>query len=131
MRMMKWMVVLGLTLATPVFAGQVYKWVDPAGQVHFGDQPQPGWKPFDVRAPSASEQAPAAPAAAEKPAGDVAKLEPNAEQCEKKKKDLESYKAASKVIEHDPLGRKKEYSEEEKQKLVEVTQQQADQLCAN
>ncbi len=120
MRMAK-VVALGLTLAmAPAMAAQVYKWVDAGGRIHYGDQPQSGWKRVDVNAPPAS----AAPGAASGlgPAEKAA--------CEQKRKELESYQKAARVVERDALGREKEYSAEDRQKLIALAQKEADDICA-
>ncbi|PPE73362.1 hypothetical protein C3942_13915 [Solimonas fluminis] len=123
MRMAR-VVVLGLALATvPAMAAEVYKWVDPSGRVHYGDQPQPGWKRVGVNAPPASSPGTPAPAAATY--GEVDKAA-----CEKKKQELESYQKAARVIERDALGREKEYSPEDRQKLIELARKQADDTCS-
>lgn len=113
---------LGLALAmAPAMAAQVYKWVDAGGRIHYGDQPQPGWKRVDVNAPPASP----APGAASVQYGPVDKVA-----CEQKRKDLESYQQAARLVERDALGREKEYSPEDRKKLIELTQKQADDTCS-
>lgn len=123
MRMAK-VVALGLTLAmAPAMAAQVYKWVDAGGRIHYGDQPQPGWKRVDVNAPPASAPPGAAPAPVQYGSVDQAA-------CEQKRKELESYQKAARVIERDALGREKEFNPEDRKKLVELTQKQVDDTCA-
>lgn len=134
MRMTSWMV-LGLMLAAPAYAGQVYKWVDPDGRVHYGDQPMPGAKAVDLRTnrgtlattDPVAETSAAEDDAEPKPAE---KLKPDPELCAQKKKELETYNTASKIVERDRLGRDKEYGEEEKKMLIERTQKQIEQACA-
>lgn len=110
-------------------AGPIYKWIDPAGRIHYGDQPQPGWKRVEVNAPPSS----GGPAPAAKPDGAVASggsaLEPDAAQCESKRKSLEAYQNAARLVERDSLGREKEFTPEDRQKLIDLTQQQVDQVC--
>lgn len=132
MRMTSWMV-LGLMLAAPAFAGQVYRWVDPDGRVHYGDQPMPGAREVDLRTNTSA--APAAPVAEgengePRPAAATEKLAPNPELCAQKKQELQTYSTASKIVERDRLGREKEYGAEEKKLLVAQTQKQIEQLCA-
>ncbi len=122
MRMIKGLA-LGLMLASlPVTAAEVYKWVDPAGGIHYGDRPQPGWKPVTVNAPPASAPGAQPVASAEKAA--------DPEVCKKKRDELESYQKAARVVERDALGREKVYSDEDRKKLVEMAQKDADKLCA-
>lgn len=120
-----------LLCCAAVQAGPIYKWIDPAGRIHYGDQPQPGWKRVEVNAPPSS----GGPAQADKPAGaatesGAAALAPDAEQCENKRKSLESYQKAARLVERDSLGREKEFTPEDRQKLIDLTQQQVDQACA-
>jgi hypothetical protein len=35
-------ITFGLVLSAPAAAGDIYKWMDERGQVHFGDRPPPG-----------------------------------------------------------------------------------------
>ncbi|MDM4772691.1 DUF4124 domain-containing protein [Solimonas sp. SE-A11] len=115
---------LGLALAVaPAMAAEVYKWVDPNGRVHYGDQPQPGWKRVGVNAPPASSPG-SAPAPAAVP-GEVDKAA-----CDKKKQELESYQKAARVVERDALGREKEYSAEDRQKLIALAQKETDDVCS-
>lgn len=122
MRMAR-VVALGLALAVvPAMAAEVYKWVDPNGRVHYGDQPQPGWKRVGVNAPPASSPGSAPPAVS----GEIDKAA-----CDKKKQELESYQKAARVVERDALGREKEYSAEDRQKLIALAQKEADDVCAD
>ncbi|AXQ31256.1 DUF4124 domain-containing protein [Solimonas sp. K1W22B-7] len=107
---------LGLMLTGPAMAAEVYKWVDPAGRIHYGDRPQDGWKRVDIKPPGG-----AAPAAAA-PGIDQAA-------CDKKTKNVAEYKDAGRIVERDSLGREKEYSEEERKQLIELAQKQADEAC--
>ena len=125
MRMMR-AVVLGLMLASlPVAAAEVYKWVDANGRIHYGDQPQAGWKRVEVNAPPAS-----APASGVAPAQPTRYGAVDQKACEQKKKDLESYEKATRVVERDALGKEREYSPEDRKKLIELTRKQADDTCA-
>jgi len=122
MRMTSWMVLGLMLLSAPAYSGQVYKWVDAAGHVHYSDQPHPGAKPI-------GPQTVVVPAAKETVvAGE--KLAPNLADCEKKKKDLDHYRTAAKIVERDALNREREFTQDERQQLVELTQRQVDQLCA-
>lgn len=123
MRISKWVVTALMLASLPVMAGEVYKWIDAGGRIHYGDQPQPGWKRVEVRAPGSVGPAAAVTVNAKDQAAARAA-------CEKKRKDVESYKAASRIVEQDALGREKEYSEDERNKLIEMTRKQADQACS-
>lgn len=108
---------LGLMLTGSAIAADVYKYVDPAGRIHYGDRPQDGWKRVDIKPPGA-----AAPAAAGGPGIDQAA-------CDKKTKNVAEYKDAGRIVERDSLGREKEYSEEERKQLIALAQKQADEAC--
>ena len=58
-----------LAAAFSAGAGQVYKWVDAEGRIHYSDTPRPGWKRVDLKvAPGfapATAQTPAAQSGAE------------------------------------------------------------------
>lgn len=126
---------LGLVVLTlpAAAAGTVYRWVDAAGQVHYSDSPQVGAKAVSVRAGAGIESPAAAESSApETPApgtATIAKLAPDAAACEKKKQDLASYKSAAKLSQRDALGKVHEFTPEERQKLLEITQGEIDQLC--
>lgn len=135
-------------------AGQVYKWVDPNGRVHFSDTPQQGWQPVDLSGASTSDAAPGAPAATEEDAGDAEEEAPasaetaestetaegteadastrtklRAEECTRAKEQLDSYKRAPKIVERDALGKEKEYSSEERLQLIEQQQKRVSDYC--
>lgn len=124
-----------------VSAGQVYKWVDPNGRVHFSDTPRPGWTAVDLKSaptpsadPAAAEAAPQdepssgdADTAAETGVTDRERL--RAEECKRRKEQLESYRQATKIVERDAQGKEKQYSETERLQLIEQTQRQIAELC--
>lgn len=104
-----------------VSAGEVYKWVDRDGKVHYGDRPK-----------HEAEQVMTAPAASgETTDPEAAKtVDAKTAECSRKKAQLENYRKASSINETDSLGRTREYSEEERQKLLAVTEQQVTEACA-
>lgn len=113
-------------------AGQVYKWVDPNGRVHFSDTPRPGWTAVDLKsAPSLSADAAAAESSEESPEGEstAARERLRADECKRRKEQLDSYLTANKIVERDALGKEKEYSQEERLQLIEQTQKQVAELC--
>ncbi|MEW6167378.1 MAG: DUF4124 domain-containing protein [Pseudomonadota bacterium] len=128
-------------------AGQVYKWVDPNGRVHFSDTPRPGWTAIDLNAPGTAEAAAAEPAAADatqardatsdaavedEGAGAGAAISPQlrAEECARAREQLESYRNATKIVERDAEGKEKEYSTKERLQLIQQTQQRVTELCS-
>ncbi|MFP5305879.1 MAG: DUF4124 domain-containing protein [Gammaproteobacteria bacterium] len=134
-------------------AGQVYKWVDANGRVHFSDTPRPGWKAVDLNAPGTAEAAAAAAeptaedetdavteagdaatdaAVEDEGAGADAAISPQlrAEECTRAREQLESYRNATKIVERDAEGKEKEYSTSERLQLIQQTQQRVTELCS-
>lgn len=119
-------VMMGLCLfasATMADAG-VYKWKDANGRVHYGDQPKSGAQRVDG-APTNTEAAP------EEESSDPAKQKTSkADECARKRDQLMTYQKATRIVETDSLGNQKEFSDEERQKLIERTQKQIAEGCA-
>ena len=92
MRRSNWILGAGLLLAGVASAGQVYKWTDDKGRVHYSDKPVPKAQKLDVRAPGA---APLAPPSSESEGG-----APNtrAEDCKRMADQLVTYKSAARVV---------------------------------
>lgn len=111
-----------------VGAGQIYKWVDPSGGIHYGDQPQPGWKPVDVN-PLPAGDAAAPVASGESGDEGAAAAERRAAECQRRKEQLASYRNASNIVERDSLGNERQYNEEDRLKLIEMTERQVRELC--
>lgn len=107
----------GSALAAPEV---VYRLIDKNGQVHYSDTPREGWTKLEVRAPASDDATPPEP-------GSPAAL--RAEECERKKKQLETYRTASTIKERDALGRDREYSAQERAQLLELTQKQVGEAC--
>jgi hypothetical protein len=102
-----------------VSAGEVYKWVDKDGKVHYGDRPK-----------HQAEQVIGAPPANDVEDPETVKAaEAKAAECNRKKAQLENYRKASSIKETDSLGRIREYSEEERQKLLNLTERQVTEAC--
>lgn len=101
-------------------AGEVYRWVDKQGRVHYGDRPKHDAEQVHIAPPPATgTESAEADAAASKAA-----------ECARKKAQLEGYRKASAIKETDGLGRTREYSEAERQQLLALTEQQMNQACA-
>lgn len=109
-------------LAAAGASAEVYKYKDKQGRIHFSDRPQAGWTPVEVKAP-----APARPASDAEASDRAAR---RAVECNAKKQQLDNYRIATRVMEKDALGNEREYSAEQKQKLIDQTQRQVDELCA-
>jgi hypothetical protein len=99
-------------------AGEVYKWKDKDGRVHYGDRPKHGAQALDI--PAAAPLDPAA----EQAAAD------RAAECARKRKQLETYRNAPSISETDNLGRTREYSEAERQQLIALTEKKTNEACA-
>jgi hypothetical protein len=118
-------------------AGQVYKWIDANGRVHYSDTPRPGWKRVDVRTGGGLQSVTAAPEPAAET--DVAESDVEesperarlrAEECQKRRDQLETYRTSTQIIERDSLGNERTYSEEQRLQLIEQTQRQVNELCS-
>ena len=110
-----------LLVCSVVQAEEVWKWVDRNGREHFSDTPRDGWTKVDI--------APVASAATEPPEpGSEEAL--RAEECERKKKQLDTYKNATTIKERDALGRDREYTATERAQLLQMTQTQVEQACS-
>lgn len=110
-------ILLAGLISVPALAAGVYKWVDTQGGIHYGDTAQPGWRRVDV-SPTVVE-AGALPKSAD--SGTAGK---SAADCKQKRDTLAGYKASSRIVERNSLGVEHEYTAEEKQKLIAMTEQQ-------
>lgn len=113
--------VVGLLFSVSALAGPVYKWVDAAGRFHFSDTPQPGWTRVDAGRVNT--------VTAEVPADDGQGEAERAAQCKQKQDTLASFRNSSKVIERDALGVEREYTPEQRQKLIDLTERQVREAC--
>jgi hypothetical protein len=115
-------VLFAMCASLAVHAGDVYKWVDKNGNVHYGDKPRQSAEQVEVKPGSGTGQ-PANP--------DAAKAEAErAAQCERMKAKVKTYKDASTVKETDALGHTRDYSEQERQQLIAQTEKKAAEACA-
>lgn len=97
-------------------AAKLYRWTDAQGHVHYSDQPGGNAREIDPKAPAA---VPAVAAASS----------PDAGACQKKKDQLASYRGATTITETDGLGQTREYSDAQKQKLIETTEKSIHEVC--
>lgn len=132
-----------LALSTTVSAGQIYKWVDAQGNVHFGSQPPEGQKAAEVN-PNISQPKPPAPQAAPAPAEtedlvqekldqqarkEVAKNEAERKAyCESIRKDLAQMKANPRVRIEDG-GELRRLTEEERQERISKSEASIKENC--
>lgn len=116
-----------LLLVTPVlFAGQVYKWKDAQGRIHFGDKPADGAQKIEVNAPASQIQR------QKEHESELATSEKTAklfEDCKRNKEQLVTYQNAASVIRKDGLGGEKELDATERAKLIQITQQRVKDTC--
>jgi len=112
---------LALALALMPFAasaeGRIYQWLDANGGEHFGDTP-----PANARSIKVKQASSGVNAGAELPVVDEAG-------CARKREQLQSYQLAGKVTETNALGESREYSDDEKQKLIANTEAQVRVAC--
>ena len=119
---MRAILALSLVLAcAAASAGEVYKWRDKDGRLHYGDRPKDAQAQSVTVNPSSGSGEPSKAFAGE--------AERMAE-CQRKKAQLESWRAAPTMSEVDNLGRTREYSPAEREQFLTMTQQKVDQLCA-
>ena len=102
-------------------AGEVYKWKDKDGRVHYGDRPK------DAQAESVTINS--------STGGDAPSATPSNEnerlaECQRKKAQLESWRRAPTMSEVDNLGRTREYTAAERQQFLTMTEAKVAELCA-
>src|SRR4051794_29714676 len=92
----------------------VYRWVDSEGHVHYTDKALENAEPVNVHTgqPKGTQ---ALPAGEVPPSGNLTgeQLAQKKSECEQKKKQHDSYKTATKIVETDSLGRQHEYTADE------------------
>ena len=126
MRLSVVMVGLCLCASMTIADAGVYKWKDADGRIHYGDQPKDGAERVKT-GPANSEAAPE-----DDPTSDAGKQKAkHVEDCGRKRDQLMTYQKASRIVETDSLGNQKEFSNDERQKLVAKTQQQITEGCAD
>lgn len=128
------LLLLLLAAACTASAGQVYKWIDAEGRVHYADTPKPGWQRVDLKvAPGFAPVTADADAGSAAPAGAAAdspeRAQLRTEECAKRREQLETYRKASTITERDTLGNERVFSEEQRLQLIEQTQSQVRELC--
>jgi hypothetical protein len=116
-----WLMLALLALPSTVAAQSVYRWVDAEGRTHFGDPASapPGAKQVPLRTPMG--QAPAA-----------AHTGPSTsdEACAQAQERLATYQSAERIVETDSLGEQREYSPEARERLIALTELEAQRICS-
>lgn len=108
------------SIAQAAEGARVYRWVDRQGHVHYGDVPSQNSVELNPRAPVPNDGAVAGGA-----------KQVNAEDCERRRKEVESYRVASKVTETNSLGESRELSDAERAKLIERADNLARTACGD
>ena len=114
-------VLLAVLACAAASAGEVYKWKDKDGRVHYGDKPKEG-EAQAVTVESSSGTGDPSKAGAEQASRDG--------ECKTKKQQLEAWRRAPSLSEIDSLGKQREYSAAEREQFLAMTQQKVDGLCA-
>ena len=119
---MRPIIVLSMLLACAVAsAGEVYKWKDKDGRVHYGDKPKSGQaEAIEVDPKSGTGE----------PSEAAAESQARAAECKQKKDQLAAWRSAPTMSEVDNLGRTREYTPAEREQFLAMTQKKVDELCA-
>ena len=113
---------LSLLLAgMTAWAGQVYKWTDDKGKVHYGDKP--------VAAGAAKVEQKIGTVPPGQTEAELAQAK-QAQECAAETDKLAAYKSAVKVVEHDMLGHERIFTGAEKQKLVDMQKKKMSDTCS-
>lgn len=110
-----------------VQAGDIYKWVDAKGRFHYSDLPQPGWTRVEDK-PGTANSLSGESAVEGAPQQRVSAVS-QAEECRHKREKLYTYRNAAKIVERDSLGGAKEYSAEERERLIVRTELELASEC--
>ncbi len=128
MKQIKLLLFIGMLLPILATAGEVYKWVDDEGNVHFGDKPQPNVKSETVkidkhtpdqnyrdRMESIKQNAESRrEASVEKKAEQQKLSEQNASRCQDAKRRLYPLKQKIRVFNYDDAGERKYIDDEDR-----------------
>jgi len=103
---------------------KVYSWTDSAGNIHYSDQTQANAHEVKTVPPPSSQATPGGTSGTA-----LADDDAHAQECQHKRDQLTTYQNASKITETDALGKTREYSAEEQQKLIDLTTASIHDLC--
>lgn len=98
-----------------------YRWTDDKGRVHYSDVRSEKGQPVQVRPSSGVSNVPKDSPAA------IAARQLN---CQRKKDQAAAYNSSAQINETDSLGNIRTYSPEERQKLIDRAEQQAQLACS-
>lgn len=102
-------------------AGEVYKWKDKDGRVHYGDKPKHG-EAASVIVEAGSGSGVPSPGESTRQAREA--------ECTRKKAQFETYSRAPSISEIDNLGKQREYTPAEREQFLTLTAQKVAELCA-
>ena len=130
--------VLLLSPMASLLAGNVYRWVDEKGVVHYSDRAgNSGAKQLPLKTPEADTTSPSNSSSNDLSADslsaptDEAELnaQVRADQCEKTRQRLKSYSAADQLLITDPEGNQREMTPDEKIQAIVRAEQQTESFC--
>ena len=121
--------------------GRFYRWTDKDGHVHYSDQPAANAVEVTPKSPAgtavavpppvaASSSSSSSPRASAAPASAAAATAAPVSDCDRKKDQLNSFRNAGKITETNNLGETHEYSDEQRQKLIDTAEQAVRDACA-
>lgn len=119
-------VLLMLPLLLPAAApasGKTYRWTDERGRVHYGDISAPRSERVEIQPGSGITLAQPTPAELE--------AATRAQDCERRRDQLASYRRAEEITETDALGKTRSYTADERERLLLRVQQQVQEACAD
>ena len=118
---MRFMLTLSLILVcATASAGEVYRWRDKDGRLHYGDKPKDVQAESVMVSPNGGSGEPSAGAVAEKD---------RAGECARRKEQLAAWRSAPTMSEVDNLGKTREYTPAEREQFLALTQQKVDSVC--
>src|SRR5690349_532079 len=99
-------------------AGDIYKWKDKDGRVHYGDKPKDGsGSQVEMRGEGGTSDV----AASDDPA--------RAAECAKRRNQLESYRKAPAIIDTDNLGRTRQFTDDERVQFIALYEKKVQEVC--
>lgn len=108
---------LAMFAAASASAGEVYKWKDKDGRIHYGDKPKEGGQMMDIRGDEPDADVRAAGYAQDA-------------KCAQERAQLEKYRKAGKIQEKDNLGNIRDYTDAEREKFLQISEQKVAAACS-
>lgn len=111
-----------------VAGDRVYRWTDARGHLHFGDTPAPDAQAVqEVNTRTGTKTDVGGPV----DDSDEAAAARRADQCAARKAQYETYLRSTRLVEKDSLGREREYTAEERDRLLALTQEEIARVCVD